>query len=192
MSIIRSFLAINLSPETGREIQEAVSRWRYLGKGVKWLKPDNVHLTVKFLGNLTENQIAQVAERLRVICSETVPFKLELGSPGVFPNLRRPRILWLGLKGEIDSLHRFRDLAEKALTAQGFEADNKPFIPHITIGRIKNRPPSRERLARFLKSETAEHVSIVNKLYFYQSRLTPAGPVYTPLSIHPFTKNTSQ
>lgn len=192
MSIVRSFLAINLSPETGLEIQEAVSRWGYLGKGVKWVKPGNVHLTVKFLGNLTEDQVARVSETLRTICAGTAPFKLELGSPGVFPNLRSPRILWLGLNGQLDCLEEFRNQVEKALAAQGFEPDNRPFIPHITIGRIKGRPPSRERLVRFLRSETAGHVSIVDKLYFYQSRLTPAGPVYTPLSIHSFTGNTSQ
>ncbi len=192
MSTVRSFLAINLSPETCLEIQEAVSRWSYLGKGVKWVKPGNIHLTVKFLGNLIEDQVARVSKILRIICAGTVPFELELGSPGVFPNLRNPRILWLGLNGQLDCLEEFRNHIEKTLAAQGFEADNRPFIPHITIGRIKGKPPSREGLARFLRSGTAGHVSIVDKLYFYQSRLKPAGPVYTPLSIHSFTRNTSK
>lgn len=190
--MVRGFLAIKLAPETDLEIQKAVSRWAYLGKGVKWVKPDNVHLTLKFLGNLTENQVARVSETLRIICAGTAPFKLELGSPGVFPNLRSPKILWLGLRGQLDCLEKFRNHVEKTLAKQGFEPNSRPFIPHITIGRIKGRPPSKERFARFLKSEMAGHVSIVDRLYFYQSRLTPAGPVYIPLSIHSFIENTSK
>ncbi len=186
--MVRSFLAINLCPDANDAIQKAMEQWRVLGKRVKWVKPTNIHCTLKFLGDLTPLQLDRVSESLDIITKQTNPFNLELARPGIFPHLKRPRILWLGLKGDIERLQLFQDLIENDLADKGFEPETRPFIPHITVGRIKGRVPAKEKLEFFLKSTISAPISTIDKIQLYQSTLTPSGPIYKILSTHNFNK----
>jgi len=182
--MVRSFLAINLSVRANEALDRAIVGWRYLGKGVKWVKPGNLHITLKFLGDITRSQIAQIANVLDIITERTGPFNLSLGQPGVFPYPKRPRILWVGLHGDTGPLKKFQGAIEKELAENGFEADLRPFVPHITVGRVKGRPPSMEKISHFLKTQIEAPVSTIEKIHLYQSILTPSGPIYKVLSTH--------
>jgi len=182
--MVRSFLAINLSLDTKRFIQENIHQWRYLGRSVRWVKPDNIHLTLKFLGDITQEQVSEVSAVLQTITSCFSPFRLELATPGLFPNLKRPRILWVGLKGDIPELLKLQSELDKKLASKGFQPDDRPFIPHITVGRIKGRPPSTDKLSHFLQTNMDSTGDRIDKLCLYQSILTPSGAVYKPLGTY--------
>ncbi len=189
--MVRSFLAINLSHDARAAIGNAVRNWRYLGRSVRWVKESNIHLTIKFLGDIPSSQVKDVSSAVKQLCSDLEPFTLELDRPGVFPDLRRPRVLWIGLKGPADSLAGVQNLVEETLFLQGFPKEKRLFIPHITVGRIKGRPPSSKSLARFLKTDLPSSKSAIDRLCLYKSVLTPSGPVYTPLGVYPFQNKSS-
>ncbi len=184
----RCFLAINLSSEATGEILAAMDKWKFLGRHVRWIRPENIHLTMKFLGDISTSKTREVAETMKAICSNTTPFSINLASTGVFPNLRRPRILWVGLDGDIHELSNFRDSIETGLKACGIDQDRKPFIPHVTVARIKGRPPSKEKLSQFIRSRLAPAATRCTAIHFYSSRLTPSGPVYSLRGVFPFER----
>ncbi len=189
--MVRCFLAINLSPDARRLIQASMPAWRGLGKGVKWVKATNMHLTLKFLGNLDPGHVAEVSRCMDLVCGARAPFRLGLGQAGVFPSPKRPRILWIGLRDETLALERLKASLEQVLQEHGFAKDEKPFVPHVTVGRIKRRPPAPERLSHFLQTDLGQADTTVDRLFFYKSTLTPAGPIYEAISIHPFGGNAS-
>jgi 2'-5' RNA ligase len=190
--MVRSFLAINLSPEANRVILDSITGFRFLGKSVRWVRPENIHLTVKFLGDQTPSAIRDISAALQEVASGLQPFEIKIGPTGIFPSLKRPRVLWIGTKGNNEAIRRMHGLVEEALSHVGIEKDDRPFSPHITIGRIKGRPPSQDSIIRLLKSDLPPEVTLVDRFCLYQSRLTPAGPIYKPLSIHPFGKGSSE
>lgn len=189
--MVRCFLAINLSSETNSIIRDALSEWRSIRIGVKWVKPRNIHLTLKFLGEIRQEQVQDISKVAHNVCFQTKSFCLRTGDTGVFPNLNRPRVLWLGLTGDVKSLQVFKASIEQEFSYLGFEREDRPFVPHITVGRIKGTPPSKKQLSTFLKSHIKKTVTKVDRLYIFKSVLTSSGPVYSILSSCPFGEKTS-
>ena len=181
--MVRCFLAINLSAETYEFLATSIKTWHTLyRKGVKWVRPENCHLTLKFLGEVEESLVAKIEKNVSVAASSHVPFELELSSPGVFPNPRFPRVLWIGLKGETGKLKQLRNGLETALEPLGFEPEKKGFVPHVTVGRIRARRGFLLDINDFLKSEVPPIKSSINAVNLYQSILKPSGPIYKVLS----------
>ena len=184
--MIRAFLAIEL-PEALRlglaQVQEELKRSR---AGVRWVPPGNIHLTLKFFGNVPEDEIGPLAQAAREAAAETTPLQLQATSAGAFPSPQAPRVVWLGLGGDMVPLTQLFYRLEKAFAALGYPPEGRAFNPHLTLGRVKS-PANRDKLARLLaKLPPVDWPPFkVEELILFQSVLSPQGSKYTPLKVIP-------
>ena len=178
----RLFIAakLPLSDQTRKKIDFIRDRLNY--EKIKWVEPQNVHLTLKFLGDTDEELIPQIEEKLQQIAGQIPVNQVEVKGLGVFPNPFKPRVLWLGLQYE-PALKELYDLIENEMELLGYEREHRDFKPHITLGRIKflkNRKNLQFLLDKF---KNTEFQSVkVNKIILFESELFPTGPVYTELA----------
>jgi 2'-5' RNA ligase len=181
--VVRAFIAVDLEPHVIEKICRAIGDLKPLLPGVRWVAPKNFHLTIKFLGDIDETRIDEIGAALAdTIC----PFPrliINAKGLGVFPDLRRPRILWVGLVGS--TLTTLAERVESALQPLGFAVEPRPFTPHLTIGRWRqyDRPPKSlgEELVRWRVHEFGE--SVVDQVILYQSVLKPEGAIYQALKV---------
>lgn len=163
---------------------------------VKWVDPDGIHLTLKFLGNIAAGRIPELTKAISEAARGMAPFRLELGSLGAFPNLRAPRVIWVGLGGEIASLITLQKNIESALISLGFAPEDRAFSPHLTLGRVRERtsPSERRRLGEVVASLKAEAISPfrVDSLSLMRSRLTREGAFYNCLASVPLGSGLSK
>jgi 2'-5' RNA ligase len=186
---IRAFLAIDPPEEVLAEIGAIQSRLRKLITGdFRWVRPEGIHLTLKFFGDIFPSGVAEIAGAVEPLASGEKPFSLSLAGAGVFPDLRRPRVLWLGMNGDVDRLIRFQTNLEQALQRIGFPREERPFRPHLTLARIKDSRALKGLDHALEKGEeyTAGQF-VASGLSLIQSELTPRGAVYTKLKWFPFT-----
>lgn len=187
MEQLRSFIAIELPDEVKRRLRELQAQLKAGGPTpVKWVEPDNIHLTLKFLGNVAADRIDEIAAAMTEAMRGTSPFKLEVTELGVFPNPRRVQVIWVGLGGEVDKLASLQQRIESSLKRLGFPPENRRFTPHLTLARLRDRatPQERERLGQLITEtelDTAQSFS-VDSVNLMKSQLTPEGPIYTCLS----------
>ena len=187
----RLFVAIDLSDEARDALATAQRVCRRHGPGlpVRWVDPQGAHLTVKFLGEVARERVAAIEGALRRIASMHQPFHLRTGPPGAFPNERRPRVLWLGLTGPLDRLGGLRDGVELALHELGFPREDRPFHPHLTLGRVREAVEARSGRPAGLAAAFAElHGGAsapfpVDALRLMRSELGPGRPRYTTLAV---------
>jgi len=186
---IRAFLAIDPPEEILGEIGRIQGRLQRLIRGeLRWVRPEAIHLTLKFFGDIPESAVADIAAVVEPAAAGAAPFSLAIGGAGVFPDQRRPRVLWLGMNGDVPRLLLFQQGLEAELGRIGFPAEERPFRPHLTLARIKSAR-SLTGLERALeKGEgyaagefTASGIGLI------RSELTPRGAVYTRLKWFPFT-----
>jgi RNA 2',3'-cyclic 3'-phosphodiesterase len=167
---VRIFVAVFPPPEIRRALLGAARELPVAGE-VRWARPENVHLTLKFLGDVPGDDVDRVAEALEPVRLRHEPFEAELSAFGAFPSARRARILWAGIGGGSEFL---RDLArdvEASLEPLGFEREDRAYMPHLTLGRARSRPVS------FESAETPPLGFIVRNLDLVESVLG-GGPTY--------------
>ena len=185
--MIRTFIAIDL-PSTQRKILEAhQGRWKSTKADVRWIYPSNMHLTLKFLGEIQESSTENVIAACKEVCCLYRGFPLFLNSTGVFPNLRRPRVLWIGIGSKTDLMRRLQNSIETALEEKGFPREERTFRSHVTVGRVRSSHRLLRLLEVFLKDEILFEPFTVKEVTVYKSRLTPQGPIYSPLAKCPLT-----
>jgi 2'-5' RNA ligase len=184
--VIRAFLAIEL-PDALRpgltQVQEELKRSR---ADVRWVPVGNIHLTLKFFGNVPEDEIGPLARAARAATAEAAPLQLQVTIAGAFPSPQAPRVVWLGLGGDVLPLTRLYYGLEKAFTALGYLPEGRAFNPHLTLGRVKS-PANRERLARLLAKLPPLNWPpfTVKELVLFRSVLSPQGSTYSPLEVIP-------
>lgn len=184
MELLRSFIAIDLPADLRNQIlqlQKDLSP--FTNSFIRWTKPENIHLTLRFLGDVEKRKLDDVINTLQEIAHAELPFELFISSLGVFPNIKQPRIVWVGIN-ECESLTLLVRLFEEKLAILGFTAENRPFKPHLTIGRIRSYCTSNESqmLSHALHSARKFSASLlVNEIVLYKSDLKPGGPVYSRL-----------
>ena len=157
--------------------------------GIQWANPDGLHLTLKFLGNIRASAIAPLLECLHAVAREATPFALQLEGLGIFPNRRKPRVLWAGVNGDLDALSRLQQVSEASINALGHPPEQRPFRPHITLGRPR-RSVSDAQLSRIgqvvLTLSPPRPVPwLVDSIEVMQSELHPSGARYTILGSAP-------
>lgn len=186
---IRTFLAIEIPSHILNEIGSLQSRLKRSLQGmVRWVRPEAIHLTLKFFGNVSENDIAEISRIMEEQVNGIRPFAFHVKRLGVFPNMNRPRILWLGISGDVDALILFQKSMEQKLQGGGFPKEERPFRPHLTLARIKE-PKGLIGLAKIIEKSdnyTAGHFD-AEGLHLFRSQLTPRGAVYTNLAYFPFS-----
>jgi 2'-5' RNA ligase len=180
--MIRSFIAIEL-PEATRKaitvVQEQLKRSR---AGVRWVKPGSIHLTLKFLGNIPPEQVDEIAAATAQLVRDEPPITLCAAGLGSFPSPRKPRVIWVGLQGEIDRLAIIQADLEKALEPLGFAREGRGFRPHLTIGRVKDRHRLQALIEAMSTVELPKFNSFdANEIIMYKSDLRPTGAIYTKL-----------
>ena len=181
---MRLFVAINLPNRLSGRIFDGTERLRAL-PGIRWVAPASVHLTLKFIGAVGEDQAAGIAKALRTVAGEHAPFDLLLTSVGAFPSLRRPRVIWLGVEEEEELLALQRRL-EDELARTGVERDRRPYHPHLTLGRVKRGGRTDlSELPRLASNTDIDGSWKVKSVDLMRSHLKPDGAEYETVASEP-------
>ena len=158
------------------------------GDGVSWVKRENLHYTLRFLGELGEDGARRVRQAADDAAATDAPFEATLGALGAFPNARRARVLWVGMSAGAERLTAVARALEAALRRRGFDAADHPFSPHLTIGRVRDpRADWSERLAAATLDPAAARF-VVDRLCVVQSTLSPRGSTYAVIHEAPLAK----
>ena len=179
---IRAFVAIRLDAGTERALRNLIDELRAPGDGINWARRTNLHLTLRFLGAAVDSGlIPPLIERLKAIAGETAPFAVAARGIGAFPNLSRPRVIWAALEGE--ELLALASRVERAAVESGFEAERRPYSPHLTIGRVRDlRRWMRLRPRLETAAEREFGRSTIDAMTLYESRLSSAGATYREIA----------
>jgi RNA 2',3'-cyclic 3'-phosphodiesterase len=178
MEEIRTFVAVEMPPLARAElglVSEALAG-RVPPGSVRWVRPELIHLTLRFLGETAVSQLPAISATLDEVGRQARPLTLHLGSVGCFPNCKRPRVIWVGLEGELPALAALQRRVEEALVPLGWAVEKRPFQPHLTLGRVKDVG----KLSRVKWDVAVQKVEVaVTAVCLIESQLQPAGPIYT-------------
>jgi len=178
---MRCFIAIDVDEKIKDAISALQVELKDFNANLRWVKPENIHLTLKFLGNVDEGMLDKIKRALRVACSGYKNFTLEAKGMGIFPDRRRPRVLWVDIK-ENDSLKSLQRAIEDAMVSTGFERDERGFSPHLTIARFRSSAEIGQLYDKIqLYKERYFGTMNVDSVLLMESRLRPAGAEYTRL-----------
>jgi len=188
---IRSFLAFELPSQIREVLIDLFEKGKKTSLDVRWVRPEGIHLTVIFMGDVQEEDIPAMAGFIGTVCSGYGPFTVALKGMGCFPNTRNPRVLWLGVEGSLERMSRFQNEIRTGLAPFGIREEKRDFRPHLTLGRFK-RPL---KTAGDLEKLLAEHrgltspVCSLNELILFRSDLRPGGALYTKIRSWPLSGN---
>lgn len=182
MSKIRTFIAVELPDQTRLDIANLQKDLASAGLKLRWVKPQNIHLTLKFLGDVDGDKLADICDSITAVSCQHQLFDLQPKGLGCFPGLRNPRVIWVGISGTLEVLRALQSDVENALIPFGFNAEKRPFRGHLTVGRVKSRV-SPHKLAEALRthSDFNSEVFTVKQVTVFESKLQPTGPLYTKL-----------
>jgi 2'-5' RNA ligase len=184
---IRSFLAFELPPDIKRMVKDISEDIRRTRLDLKWVKVDNIHLTVVFMGNIRSEDVRAIGEEAGDVCVGFEPFEIALKGLGVFPNTQRPRVLWLGLEIETERISSFRDSLQERLLDFGVREEKRAFTPHLTLGRFRKLemfdPLLGDIISRY--ADIKGPVGRLEELVMFKSELRPGGAEYTKLKSLP-------
>jgi len=177
--LMRIFVAVFPPADVQRSAAGLIERLRAEGDGVAWVKADNLHFTVRFLGDLGESGASRAAAAVRQAAGGMPAFRAALGGPGAFPSPRKARVLWLGLSAGAEQLVALAGAVERGLEEAGFGRADRPFKPHLTIGRVRDRERDwSDPLASAARPVDGESGFDVDRVVVVQSTLSPKGSVY--------------
>jgi len=180
--LIRSFLAIELPRTTRKKIEEVQADLRSTHADVRWVNPEKIHLTLKFFGNIEGSRIDPIFKSIEEPIRNTLPFSLKVRGVGAFPHLKNPRVIWIGLVNGREVLISFQKQIETQLEKIGIQPEDRPFNPHLTLGRMKSSRGKEELVGRMEKHKEEEFGDFqVERVVLFKSNLKPSGPIYTPL-----------
>jgi len=179
---MRTFIAIEIPDEIKKEMAKVQDELKRSGADAGWTRPEGIHLTLKFLGEVPEAKIEEIKKALVQAAETTSRFRLKIAGAGTFPNPKNPRVVWLGVSGDIDKLSALQGSVEKSMMAMGFDREERAFSPHLTLARIKYLRPqySWQKAIDSIKDiRLAEFdVDYVNLM---KSDIKPSGAVYTEI-----------
>jgi len=182
---MRAFIAIELPVKIKDSLSDIQNKLKNENLKVSWVKPQNLHLTLKFLGDIPFEKLEQIKKITEAAIKASPGFKVKLEGLGVFPSLRAGRIIWVGVNQPPPELNQLAEQLEEKLTETGIPVENRDFSAHITIGRIRNCPsPSHlEKALSKIEMDMPGYDWEFNceRISLFESTLCPAGPTYTPL-----------
>jgi len=176
---MRSFIAVEVDSKVKKNINETIKHFKKNNSGVKWIKPEAIHLTLKFLGNIDMQKSQQTTKIMDALCSNHNPFFLSFIGLVTFPQKSRiPKVIWAGVK-ENDLIQKLDKSLENELEKIGFSREKRDFHPHLTLGRIKKNAVIHNLLPELKKHESEVFgESKVERIILFKSTLTPSGAVY--------------
>ncbi len=192
MGTTRSFIAIPVPGEVQQAIVNLQKKLRRMLSQVRWTKPDGMHLTLKFLGDVEDQRLNQIEKALNEVTSCQQAFQLHVKGIGCFPPHGAPRVIWVGLQDETGNLTRLQVAVEEAMERLSFSRERRGYTPHLTLGRIGDLKNAGGRDASALPDQMrdvliAEHSTVLgkyeaNEVRLVKSLLTPQGAIYTNLA----------
>lgn len=187
MDQIRAFIAVELNAVVREAVERVMRDLRAAAGGdcVRWVRPEGIHLTLKFLGDIDVDSVPAISGALDRCATPSQPFSLMLEGVGAFPNLRRPRVIWVGLGGALEPLMELHRSVERELETLGFARERRAFTPHLTLGRVRDGASQQQlrALSEAVAGASVERdvVILVRELALMKSDLRPTGAVYTRL-----------
>jgi 2'-5' RNA ligase len=179
--VMRTFIAVELPERIKREIEQLQAPFKETDTFVSWVKPKNIHVTLKFLGEVSEEKINEVFSATEKAVEGARKFTMSLRGTGAFPNLRRPRVIWVGAGSGGGELSQMAVRIEQEMEKIGFPKEKRKYSAHFTIGRVKS-PKNIEKLMELVSSSDFQTEEIeVNEVVVIRSQLDPGGAIYTPL-----------
>jgi len=180
---IRVFIALDISEPARSSLSGVMYRLRAaIPRGARWVDPQGIHLTLKFLGNIDSARTDGILEPLCRIGEEYSSFSLNLAGLGVFPNQREPRVLWAGVEGEMEPLASLQEKVEEAMADQGFTRERRGFNPHLTIGRVRDRIATSERqnIGATILSHSLDPTEpwTADTMHLFRTTFTPNGSIH--------------
>ena len=184
---LRTFIAVEITPAIRSRAGELIAALAGTSADVKWVEPNNLHLTLKFLGDVPQQEIARVCQAMARGAAEVEPFELDVRGAGAFPNAARPHTVWLGAGGGSEPMVVLHDHVEAALAKLGYREEHRRFQTHLTIGRVRGLGPGIAELGSLLQqhADFAAGRMTVGKITLFASTLTPNGPIYEVLGTAP-------
>jgi 2'-5' RNA ligase len=189
MAIIRAFIAIELDDTLKTAMDKVQRRLRAepISGFVRWVAPTSIHLTLKFLGDMESARVPPVLSAMQTACAGIPPFELAVRGAGCFPNVQRPNVIWAGLVGQIPVATQLAQRIEEECAKLEFEPEDRPFSPHLTLGRVKREAGATERhqLGEMVRRLDIGQVGTIraDTVHLVRSELRPLGSVYTSLGI---------
>ncbi|MGD9105473.1 MAG: RNA 2',3'-cyclic phosphodiesterase [Desulfobacterales bacterium] len=182
LHIIRTFIAIELPEKIIYTIGKVQKEIKSYGLKIRWVRPENIHLTLKFLGDIKKTDTEKVARAVSESVTGYPPISLAVKGIGVFPGIKRPRVIWLGVSNQLDMLTVLQKTLDEKLEEIGFPKEKRPFRGHLTLGRIKSKIDPKTLntvLKEFIQFESERFFA--DRIILYKSELKPKGAVYTKL-----------
>lgn len=180
--MVRAFIGIDIDEAVRQKLAAAQDQLQATGAQLKLVEAPNIHVTMKFLGEVSEDKIGAVAEALKRAAARTGQFDIGVKGIGVFPNLRYIRVVWAGVAEGGNEVIGLQQKIDRELQPFGFRSE-RDFVPHLTIARVKSAK-QKERLASFIKkmADTEFGLTRAQAVELKQSKLTPKGPIYSTLA----------
>jgi 2'-5' RNA ligase len=187
--MIRSFLAFELPGDIKSLVDRVSKDMRRSSLNVRWVNTDNIHLTVVFMGNIREQDIPAICQAVEKVCVRYGSFHIALTGLGAFPNAVRPRVIWLGLQGNIEKMSFFKKALQKHLQSFGVKEEKRAFRPHLTLGRFKSPGHIDSQLDNFIRAykDLSSPECTLSDLILFKSDLKPGGAIYTKLKSWPLS-----
>lgn len=185
MNTIRAFLAIETPIDIQINLKNIIARLNLpANHSVRWVKADNIHLTLKFYGETPKEKIELLVTKMQQELKDYLPMQLTVSGIGAFPNLSRPRVFWCGIQAG-NELVEIQKRIDSISSAFGFPQENRPFSPHLTLGRVNDRAEFEEvrRVSELIRSSSVETIGAiqVSRLTIFSSKLSPGGSIYSPV-----------
>ena len=178
----RAFIAIELPEEITAFIHKIQEGLRSYGLKARWVRPENIHLTLKFLGDINNEDIKKAGDAIISAAGENASMSLGAKGIGVFPGVKRPRVIWTGIAGQTKELADLQKTLDEKLETAGFPKEMRPFKGHLTIARIKGKVDARrliDAMQEFGRFESKTFMA--DEVVLFKSELKPSGAVYTKL-----------
>ncbi len=178
---MRTFIAVELEPALRSPLVKLLKQVFPASPEVRWCTQDQLHITLKFLGEVSDPQFGSVCEAVTAVSAQVEPFSVRIKGLGCFPDPRRPRVLWCGVEDLSDGCRRWVELADPLLTKLGFQPENRVFTPHITLGRARSPAGGRVFQSVLQSAPPPETEAMrVREVVVFESRLLPSGAQYRP------------
>ena len=182
--LIRTFIAVNLPEEiqkVARDLKPTVGK---NPSAVKWVPEENIHLTLRFIGPTAPGEVEKINRLLRDTARRHADFSLTISDVGCFPKKERPRVLWLGVRGEVEALARLVEDINSEMEQLGYPNDDRNYAPHVTIGRVRYPQKVTPDVTDFLSADYTPIQAAITKVHLYRSETLPSGAVYSLLGTH--------
>ena len=179
---LRTFIALELPPSVISLLERVQEDLKSMGLRAKWVRPANIHLTLKFLGNINPGDIDKIGEAMMAAADNFAAIDLEIRGIGVFPGIKRPRVIWVGLGGQIQLLFAMQRMLEDNLAALKFNKEKRPFKGHLTLGRFRQtvEPNTIRQIMQEYANLSSEEFT-TSRIILFKSDLKPTGAVYSQL-----------